>query len=52
MTDGLKAGELKTTLDKSLRATVNSDDPAYFAAYSVVAAGQWPVSQPRGQHGR
>jgi adenosine deaminase len=35
VTDGLKAGELETMLDKSLRATVNSDDPAYFAAYST-----------------
>jgi adenine deaminase len=30
---GLKAGELKVMLDRSLRATVNSDDPAYFGAY-------------------
>jgi adenine deaminase len=33
VTDGLKAGELKTMLDRSLQATVNSDDPAYFGAY-------------------
>jgi adenine deaminase len=33
VTDGLKAAELKTMLDRSLRATVNSDDPAYFGAY-------------------
>ena len=33
VTDGLKDAELKTMLDRSLRATVNSDDPAYFAAY-------------------
>jgi adenosine deaminase len=33
VTDGLKANELKTMLDRSLRATVNSDDPAYFTAY-------------------
>jgi adenine deaminase len=33
VTDGLKAVELKTMLDRSLRATVNSDDPAYFGAY-------------------
>jgi adenine deaminase len=33
VTDGLKAGELETMLDRSLRATVNSDDPAYFGAY-------------------
>jgi len=30
---GLKADELKVMLDRSLRATVNSDDPAYFGAY-------------------
>jgi adenine deaminase len=29
----LKAQELTTMLDRSLRATVNSDDPAYFGAY-------------------
>lgn len=43
VTDGLKAGELKTMLDRSLRATVNSDDPAYFGAYvnqNLVAAQQ------------
>jgi adenine deaminase len=33
VTDGLKAAELRTMLDRSLRATVNSDDPAYFGAY-------------------
>ncbi len=33
VTDGLKAAELKVMLDRSLRATVNSDDPAYFGAY-------------------
>ncbi len=30
---GLKARELKTMLDHGLRATVNSDDPAYFPGY-------------------
>ncbi|MBV9093851.1 MAG: adenosine deaminase [Streptosporangiaceae bacterium] len=30
---GLKAAELKAMLDASLRATVNSDDPAYFGGY-------------------
>ncbi len=30
---GLKERELNTMLDGSLRATVNSDDPAYFGAY-------------------
>jgi adenine deaminase len=41
VTDGLKAAELKIMLDRSLRATVNSDDPAYFGAYvaeNLVAA--------------
>jgi adenine deaminase len=33
VTDGLKAAELQTMLHRSLRATVNSDDPAYFGAY-------------------
>jgi len=33
VTDGLKARELKILLDRSVRATVNSDDPAYFGAY-------------------
>ena len=42
VTNGLKAGELKTMLDRSLRATVNSDDPAYFGAYvnQTLAAAQ------------
>lgn len=46
VTDGLKAGELKTMLDRSLRATVNSDDPAYFSAYvnQNLAAAQEAVS--------
>ena len=38
---GLKAHELKTMLDHGLRATVNSDDPAYFPGYlgeNLVAA--------------
>ena len=30
---GLKAHELKTMLDHGMRATVNSDDPAYFPGY-------------------
>jgi adenosine deaminase len=43
VTDSRKVPELKTMLDRSLLATVNSDDPAYFAAYvnenfSAVAA--------------
>ena len=34
-TGSLKAGELKTLLDRGIRATVNSDDPAYFPGYMV-----------------
>jgi adenosine deaminase len=30
---GLKAPEIKRLLDRGIRATVNSDDPAYFEAY-------------------
>ncbi len=33
VTDGLKAAEIKTMLRRSLLATVNSDDPAYFNGY-------------------
>jgi adenosine deaminase len=33
VTDGLKAAELKSMLDHGLKATVNSDDPAYFGGY-------------------
>jgi adenosine deaminase len=33
VSDGLKAHEIKTMLDRSLRVTVNSDDPAYFPGY-------------------
>ncbi|MGH2528710.1 MAG: adenosine deaminase, partial [Actinomycetota bacterium] len=32
-TDGLKAREIKTMLDLGMRATINSDDPAYFPGY-------------------
>jgi adenine deaminase len=31
--DGLKAGEIKTMLGEGVRATINSDDPAYFLGY-------------------
>jgi adenosine deaminase len=42
---GLKARELKTMLDHGMRATVNSDDPAYFAGYvnENLAAAQGAV---------
>src|SRR5579862_7112532 len=33
VTDGTKSEAVKTMLDKGMRVTVNSDDPAYFAAY-------------------
>ena len=33
VTDGLKAREIKTLLDEGVRATINSDDPAYFPGY-------------------
>ena len=33
VTDGLKAVEIKSLLDAGVRATVNSDDPAYFPGY-------------------
>jgi len=33
VTDGMKVPELRTMLDSTLLATVNSDDPAYFEAY-------------------
>jgi adenosine deaminase len=33
VTDGLKAGEIKSMLDEGVQATINSDDPAYFAGY-------------------
>ena len=33
VTDGLKAGEIKIMLDRGMRATINSDDPAYFPGY-------------------
>lgn len=33
VTDGTKARAIKTMLDRGMRATVNSDDPAYFPGY-------------------
>jgi adenosine deaminase len=33
VTDGLKAAEIATLLDRGVRVTVNSDDPAYFPGY-------------------
>lgn len=33
VTDGVKGAEIKSMLDKGMKVTVNSDDPAYFLAY-------------------
>jgi adenosine deaminase len=33
VTDGLKASEVRSMLDQGVRATINSDDPAYFPGY-------------------
>jgi adenosine deaminase len=33
VSDGLKAGEIKAMLERSLLVTINSDDPAYFPGY-------------------
>ncbi len=33
VSDGLKAAEIKRLLDRGVRVTVNSDDPAYFPGY-------------------
>lgn len=33
VTDGLKSGEIKRLLDRDVRITINSDDPAYFPGY-------------------
>lgn len=33
VTDGLKSDEIKRLLDRGVHVTINSDDPAYFAAY-------------------
>ncbi len=33
VTDGTKAGAIKKMLDKGMKVTINSDDPAYFPGY-------------------
>jgi adenosine deaminase len=33
VTDGTKAAAIKTMLERGMRVTVNSDDPAYFPGY-------------------
>jgi adenosine deaminase len=43
VTDGLKAGEIKSLLDAGVQATINSDDPAYFPGYvneNFIALGE------------
>jgi adenine deaminase len=49
VSDGLKAREVKTMLDHGLRASLNSDDPAYFPGYmnENMAAVQAAVSLTR-----
>jgi adenosine deaminase len=49
VTGELKAGQIKRMLDLGLRVTVNSDDPAYFAAYvtdNLIAAQQAAGLEP------
>ncbi len=46
VTDSLKAVELRSMLERGMRATVNSDDPAYFPGYmneNLVAA--WEAAE-------
>jgi adenine deaminase len=51
VTDGLKAGEIKVMLDHGVRATINSDDPAYFPGYmnENFAAVQGAANMTRGE---
>jgi adenosine deaminase len=51
VTDGLKAAELRALLDEGVRATVNSDDPAYFPGYmnENLAAAQGAAGLTRDQ---
>ncbi|MBT8216222.1 MAG: adenosine deaminase, partial [Acidimicrobiia bacterium] len=35
VTDGTKAAQIKDLLDRGVRVTVNSDDPAYFPGYML-----------------
>jgi adenosine deaminase len=51
VTDGLKAEEIKTMLEKGMRVTVNSDDPAYFPGYmnENLIATQEAVDLDKGQ---
>jgi adenosine deaminase len=49
VSDGLKAHEIATMLDRGMRVTVNSDDPAYFPGYvnENLEAVQDAVELPR-----
>lgn len=51
VTDGLKASEIKIMLDQGMRATINSDDPAYFPGYinENLIAVQAAVNLTRGE---
>jgi len=51
VTDGLKASEIKIMLDEGMRATINSDDPAYFLGYmnENLIAVQGAVKLTRGE---
>ena len=51
VTDGLKASEIKSMLDEGVRATINSDDPAYFPGYmnENFAAVQGAANLTRGE---
>jgi len=49
VTGDLKAGQIRQMLDLGVRVTVNSDDPAYFAAYvtdNLIAAQQAAALEP------
>jgi adenosine deaminase len=51
VTGDLKAGEIKSMLDQGVRATINSDDPAYFVGYmnENLAAVQEAVNLTRSE---
>lgn len=51
VTDGLKAMEVRAMLERGMRATVNSDDPAYFPGYLTenLIATQEAAALDRGQ---
>lgn len=45
---GLKANEIKSMLGEGVRATINSDDPAYFPGY--VNAVSWLEQDDRDEY--